>query len=257
MKRCCLVLVVLLAIGMSAKVEAVAVTVPNGSFELVYKPGTGIPGQVSGGGWSQGVGPDCPIDDGQYEFSDGSTGDVADIPGWLGYDRDGWVALDGTYGRDMTTGNLQGSISTQHNATVGGLHAYLSNGGGWGNPAGGLIVSSASLGNAQDGIYTLSMVANGDATPIVLDLLAGGVALTPSSLVDPALTGDWQEFSRTYDSASLSGVIGQPLTIVLGVGRNATGSQSRFDDVSLGYVPEPATMSLLALGGLALLRRKS
>ncbi len=45
------------------------------------------------------------------------------------------------------------------------------------------------------------MLANGDATPVVLELLADGVALTPSSSVDPALSGDWQEFSRTYDAA--------------------------------------------------------
>jgi len=228
-------------------VPAATGIVPNGDFELMYKPGTAITGVVSDGGWTQGVGPDCPIDNGQYMFSDETTGTVADIPGWIGYDKEGWIALGGTYDRDQTTGNLQGSVSRQGNYTPDGLHSYLSNGGGWGNAAGGLIVSDAPLGNVEDGIYTLSMVAQGSATPVVLDLLAGGVALTPASSVDPELTGDWQEFSRTYDSASLVGHIGQPLTIVLGVGRDATGNQTRFDDVTLLHNSEP--LPILPLAG--------
>ena len=77
------------------------------------------------------------------------------------------------------------------------------------------------------------MVANGGATPVVLELLAGGVVVTPSSLVDPTLTDDFQEFSRTYDAASLAGFLGKPLTIRLGIGRSAEGSQTRCDDVDL------------------------
>jgi hypothetical protein len=228
-------------------VPAATGIVPNGDFELMYKPGTAITGVVSDGGWTQGVGPDCPIDDGQYVFSDETTGTVADISGWVGYDKDGWIALGGTYGRDETTGSLQGSVARQGNHTPDGLHCYLANGGGWGNAAGGLIVSDAPLGNVEDGIYTLSMVARGSATPVVLDLLAGGIALTPSSSVAPDLTGDWQEFSRTYGSASLVGHIGQPLTIVLGVGRNAAGNQTQFDDVTLLHGSEP--LPILPLAG--------
>jgi hypothetical protein len=228
-------------------VPAATGIVPNGDFELVYKPGTAIAGVVSDGGWTQGVGPDCPIDSGTYIFSDETTGTVADIPGWIGYDKEGWIALDGTYDRDQTTGNLQGSVARQGNYTPDGLHSYLSNGGGWGNAAGGLIVSDAPLGNVENGIYTLSMVAQGDATPVVLELLAGGIALTPASSVDPALTAEWQEFSRTYNSASLAGHIGEPLTIVLGVGRNAIGNQTRFDDVSLLHDSEP--LPILPLAG--------
>jgi hypothetical protein len=81
------------------------------------------------------------------------------------------------------------------------------------------------------------MLANGGATPVVLDLLADGVVLTPSSTVDPELSGDWQEFSRTYDAASLAGHLGESLTIRLGVGRGASGGQSHLDAVSLSYVP--------------------
>ncbi len=239
----------------------VVIPVPNGSFEELYKPGTAIPGLVSPGGWTQGVGPDCPIDSGVYEFSDNSTGPVADIPGWVGADRDGWIALGGTYGRDQTTGNLQGSVARQA-AAPDGVQYYLSNGGQWGNRAGGLIVSDAPLATVEAGAtYTLSMLANGSATPIVLELLAGGVEVTPTSLVDPVLSGEWQEFSRTYDPASLAGFVGQDLTILLGVGRDAAGTQSHFDSVQLtvlraDIIPEPATLSLLGLGALLALRRR-
>jgi len=255
MKRC-LVLVVLLAIGMSTNV--VAVTVPNGDFETLYKPGTAITGVIAGNGWSQGVGPDCPIDNQQYEFDDATTGDVADIPGWVGYDRDGWIAFGGTYGRDETTGNLQGSISKQHNRTTGGLMAYICNGGGWGNKAGGLITSAAPLpGSFEDDAYVLSMYAKGGAGPITLVLLADGEVVVPDAagLGAPDLDG-WMEFTRTYNKLP-----GGDLTIVLGVSRplspdvpGATGAQAQFDDVS--FIPEPATILMLGLGGLALVRRK-
>jgi len=229
------------------------VTITNSGFETMYKPNsTTITASITD--WTQGVGPDCPIDSGVYTFSDQTTGTLGDIPGWLGYDKAGWIALGGTYGRDQTTGNLQGSVSTGNNHTPSGVYCYLSNGGDWGNPAGGLITSAASLGNIQSGsIYTLSMYANGSATPIVLNLLANGTVLTPTFSMNPTLSGDHQEFFRTYNEASLSSYVGQALTVVCGLGRNASGTQSHFDDVSLEYygydsdtdppTPNPATFA--------------
>jgi hypothetical protein len=185
------------------------------------------------------------MDNGIATYSDGTTGDSVDIPGWIGADPEGWVNNGGTYDRDPNFPNRQGSVARQSD-TPDGLYYYLSNGGGWGNPAGGLIVSDAPVGTVESGlIYTLSMLANGGATPVVLELLADGVALTPSSSVDPELSGDWQEFSRTYDAASLDGLLGASLTIRLGVGRGASGGQSHFDAVSLSYAPEPEPVVLI------------
>ncbi len=261
----CLATALILGTAVSNELRAGTITVPNADFETLYKPGTAVTGVVSAGGWTLGVGPECPIDSGSggvYEFSDASTGDFADIAGWIGYDRQGWIDNGGSYGRDQTTGHLQGSISSQFNHTVGGRQCYLANGGGWGNPAGGLIVSDAPLATVQSGLtYTLSMMANGrdggpGATPFVLKLLADGVALTPSSSVQPVLGGGaWLEVSRTYDLASLAGSVGKDLTIVLGVDRGCVGNQTQFDDVSLDAIPEPATLSLLALGSLIAVRR--
>ena len=211
------------------------VFVPNGDFETILKPGSAtITATLSG--WTQGVGPDCPIDSGQFDFSDGTSGDVADIPGWVGHDRDGWIARGGTYGRDEATGNLQGSVQQGSNHTPGGANCYLSNGAEWGNPAGGLIVSSAPLGIVEPGAtYALSMYAKGSATPVVFELLADGVALTPTSSVDPVLSGSHQQVARIYDAADLESQVGKALTIVLGLGRGAEGNQSQFDDVTLDY----------------------
>ncbi len=243
MKKWCFTLSLVLGLTVSAK----EIVVPNFNFQEIYKPGSDtITGVLSGGGWTQGVGPDCPIDNGEYIFSDTTPGTVADIPGWIGYDRDGWIAFGGTYDRDQTTGNLQGSIQAKG---VGGSYCYLANGSEWGNPAGGLIVSDAPLENVEDGTYTLSMVANGSAGPVVLELLAGGVVLTPTSSVDPVLTGDFQEFSRTYESDSLVDFLGEPLTICLGVGRDASGTQAHFDNVSLTVTGTRCPSGLIASGG--------
>ena len=223
------------------------VTVPNGDFETIYKPGsTTVTGEMTPGGnaWTQGVGPGCPLHNAEameYEFSDSSSGDVADIPGWLGYDRQGWIALGGTYERDTASGDLQGAITNQNNHTPGGAHQYVVNGDTWGNPAGGLITSQAALGVIlSDATYTLSMYASGSASPVVLHMLADGLVVDPTSSVHPILGGGFQEYSRTYDASDLSSYVGRSITIVLGVGRpqpdGASGAQSHFDDVTLSYI---------------------
>ena len=213
--------------------DAIPVPVPNGDFEAIYLPGSDTITADLGDGWTQGLGLDAPMDNGTALYSDGTSGDVVDIPGWIGADVQGWIDNGGTYDRDTTTGNGQGSVARQ-SETPDGLYYYLSNGGGWGNAAGGLIVSDASLGTVDEGLtYTLSMLVNGGATPVVLELLADGVPLVPASSVDPELSDDWQTFSRAYDAASLEGLAGASLTIRLGVGRGASGGQSHFDAVSL------------------------
>ena len=227
----------------ASDVPSIAIAIPNGDFEEIYKPGSDTIAADLSDGWTQGVGLDVPMDSGTAIYSDGTTGDAVDIPGWIGADAQGWIDNGGSYDRDTAFPNRQGSVARQ-SATPDGLYYFLSNGGGWGNAAGGLIVSEAPVATVESGLtYTLSMLANGGATPVVLELLADGVALTPSSSVDPELSGEWQEFSRTYDAATLEAHVGESLTIRLGVGRGASGGQSHFDAVSLSY-PEP-TVSLV------------
>jgi hypothetical protein len=214
--------------------------VPNGDFEEIYKPGSVAITADLGSGWTHGVGPDAPMDGTQIAaYSDGTTGTSVDVPGWI--NTPGWPP---SYDWPAGCGSIAGQVTTPD-----GLYYYTVNGGGYGNAQGGTIVSEAPLGNVEDGTYTLSMVANGAATPVVLELLAGGVALTPTSEVSPVLSDDWQEFSRTYDSGSLAGFLGEPLTIRLGVGPEASGTQSHFDNVKLSHSPEPLPTEILRLAG--------
>lgn len=244
-----LMMLVVLVVAVSAQ----AVFVPNGDFETMYKPGsTTVTAGILDGQWSMGVGPDCPIDGGDaFQYSDGTIGTTANITGWIGYDVDAWITAGGTYERPLV-GNYQGNISLKE-----GSYVFGSNGGGWGNPNGGLITSDASLGSLTSGVYTLSVMVygvGGGAHPVVLDLLLNGVALVPDSSIVPVLTDQWQELSKTYDLTGNAGILGQDMTIALGVDRGSVGPQTRFDNVTL--VPEPATMLLLGLGGLSLIRRR-
>ena len=132
------------------------------------------------------------------------------------------------------------------------------NGSDWGQP-GGLIETTVTGSVAAYSVAVLTMWAKANngpgAVPIVLELLADGAVVAADSTVDPALTADWQEYSRVYSAATMAAIAGQEMTIRLGVQPGGPGTQSAFDTVTM--VPEPATMALLGLGGLFLRRRRA
>jgi hypothetical protein len=213
-----LMMVVVLVVAVSAQ----AIDVPNGDFETLYKPGTSIPGTISDGGFTRGVvGLNVDVA-GVFEFFDGTTGDYADILGWVNEDG-------------------KGGITQRDSARSGNLTACI-NGGAWGQP-GGLIISAESLGLADGTALNLSMWAKdtddgGPALPVVLELLAGGSVISATSSVDSDLTLsiDWMEFTRTYDAATMAAVAGQDLTIRFGIEMGGGGAQTALDDVSLDLV---------------------
>ncbi len=70
---------------------------------------------------------------------------------------------------------------------------------------------------------------------IAFNLLANGVALTPDAQTDvTAGSGDFETISRTFEASSLTGVLGQDMTIIVGVtDDNTAANRIIFDDVSL------------------------
>jgi len=194
---------------------AMNIPVPNGEFNI-YKPGTNYTVTADlNGNYVQGVGDNLAVKGGgEAVYSDGTTGASVDCPGWTS-----------TIGpADLVGDGIDGSTA---------LHAF----GTWSGGSGTTVVSAASLGAIEGGTYTLSAMVNGSGGPLMLDLLADGVALTPSSSVTPSLPTDgWQEISRTYDADVVGDYLGQAITIALGtVGENVEGTFIVFDNVSLSY----------------------
>jgi hypothetical protein len=218
--------------------DFVSVRIPNGGFDTIYKPGqTTITGTISG--YTAGVGPATTLSSGgMFNFSDNTSGILADVPGWIGYDRDGWIKYGGTGPWGTQNSNLQGFLAA--GGMKEGGNAFSCNGGNWSCREGGLLVSAAPIGKIQgNATYVLVGYAAGSATPIVFKLLADGVEVTPTSATDPKLSGGWQKFSRTYAPADLAKHVGKEITIACGLGRDAKGEQGSIDNLSLRYFIVP------------------
>ena len=211
-----IVAVAMLALTMG-QVQAETIDI-NGEF-IMYKPGTDYTVTATfQGGYASGVGDNIVMKGGgTFNYSDGTTGTVVDVPGWKVV----------TGNPDLTTGGLDDST---------GFNAF----GTWSGGTGTTAESADSLGVIGAGTtYTLSAMVNGSGGPLVLDLLADGEALIPSFSITPSLpTGEWQEISRTYNAGAVGEYVGQAMTIVLGTGaENLVGTRIVFDNVSFSYEP--------------------
>ena len=198
-----IVVVAMLALAIG-QVQAESINVPNGSFELIYKPGETTITADLGGGWTNGVGPDSKMNGSQTaSFSDGTSGGYVDIPGWI--NAPDWPKA---YTWDKGSGSIAGQTTPPD-----GEYYFTGNGGGWSVPRGGCAESDAPLVYNIDGTYRITALYNSGVTPVAFDLLAGDVVITPSSSVDPPDPYSWDEFSRTYDIATLAPHVGEPLRI--------------------------------------------
>jgi len=183
------VAIVALAAG---QIRAEALNVPNGEFRL-YKPGTNNTVTAyfatAGNNYSKGVGENLPVLGGGLAiYSDGTKGGVVDCPGWTG-------PLEGSNTNDLWSSGIDNTDGTTC------FNAFGTWSGGKGN-----LAESTELGVTKGGrTYTISAMVEGSGGPLVLELWAGGVALTPSSSVTPSLPTDgWQEISRTYDASAVA-----------------------------------------------------
>jgi len=184
--------------------QASAVTLPlNGGFDI-SKPGTnGAVGGTLDSGFTSGVGEGGVLikGGGQVTFDDSSVA----VDGEL-IDMLGWTAVNGAGGDALNNG-------------PGGSFAWNTFA-GWGDNS---RVGTDVLGQIEAGqSYTISATMGGPQTGprsqgIAFHMLADGVILTPDASVGNDGTGDFQTISRTYDAASLAGVVGQDVTIVVGV----------------------------------------
>ena len=86
----------------------------------------------------------------------------------------------------------------------------------------------------------------------------GASLLTATSIVnDTPTAGTWTTWTSTFVTGAAPAGLGEVLRIELMAG-NSGGTQTWYDDVRLTAtaVPEPASLALLALGGLVCLRRR-
>jgi hypothetical protein len=133
-------------------------------------------------------------------------------------------------------------------------------------PANNSMVTATDLTAARSGedpiggIGTLGITAT-DADYFKVDLKSHDYFMVNTFALDPAVAtavtlynADYSVFAAAAGPAGYISTSSTPGIYYIGV--TATGTAPYMMSFSVDHVPEPATMSLLALGGLAVLRKR-
>jgi hapalindole biogenesis HpiC1 cyclase-like protein/PEP-CTERM motif-containing protein len=184
----------------------------------------------------------------------GWNGDVAgypdDIPGWVGEDGSSNSGVENPYfdggiyqGTDGLYAGLLGAVDpsawnlTDHTIAAGEIFR--------------LTVDASNT-------YTSSVYPSFKVTLYYDDAGARTVGNSETFTLSTGAGGDigWDTYSIDFDADTMSASIGNKIGIELENATPGDVSWMIMDDVRLDIIPEPATMTLLGLGSLALLKRR-
>jgi len=198
-------------------------------------------------------------------LADGVWGDLMDGQGWGYVDNGGYVGswnIDSPYYGGTPPEGENIGWANSGDGVPGGFGQILTE-----TLAAGMIYTlTVEVGNPPGYPwfgYRVQLLAGGtmgSSGDEYADPITGGFLLAQdnNTLTIAEDTFEMSTVTYTYNPAH-SAYLGDPLQIRLLCLPNPAewdDTEADFDDVKLGAIPEPATLSMLALGGLALLRRR-
>jgi hypothetical protein len=190
-----------------------------------------------------------------FSFED----NVAPVNGVVDTVPSGWTAYNQAGGADIGSQNAGNALFTPNNPLAspaqGNQFTYVNIFANNPNPAGGIFQDVGSL--LPNTTYTLTVAIGSRAdrinSPGIISLINGfdpfsGIVMATGGGL-PSTQNTWQDYSISFTTGS---VVSDDLVIALSVAPGGT-IQADFDNVRLDAVavPEPSSVAMLALGGIA------